>query len=294
MDIRSPDAPFEPVLHIEAPAEQRLPLVFASPHSGSRYPQTFLEQSPLDANALRRSEDAFVDELFSAAPQQGAPLLKALFPRAYLDPNREAYELDPTMFDEPLPPFVNSSSPRVSAGLGTVARVVASGAEIYRNKLSFAEVESRIDRLYRPYHQALADLIDRTQARFGYCILIDCHSMPSTGGPNDRDSGNSRVDFVLGDCFATACSPAVTTAAETTLRRFGYRVVRNTPYAGGFTTRHYGAPAKGLHALQIEINRRIYMDEKTYVKRAAFAKLQGQLGSLVGDLAALPADRLLP
>ncbi len=294
MDTASPDAPFEPVLHIETPAEPRLPLVFASPHSGSHYPRDFLDQSPLDANTLRRSEDAFVDELFVAAPEQGAPLLKALFPRAYLDPNREAYELDPAMFDGPLPPFVNSASPRVGAGLGTIARVVASGAEIYRDKLSFTEVESRIDRLYRPYHRALADLLEQTRTRFGYCILIDCHSMPSTGGPNDKDSGASRVDFVLGDCFATSCSPAVTATAEATLRRFGYRIVRNTPYAGGFTTRHYGAPTKGLHALQIEINRRLYMDEKTYVKRPGFTRLQGHLSSLVRDLAALPPDKLQP
>ena len=294
MDATLPEDRPEPVLHIDAPAEQRLALVFASPHSGSRYPLEFLEQSALDPQSLRRSEDSFVDELFGDAPRLGAPLIKALFPRAYLDPNREPYELDPTMFDGPLPRFVNSKSPRVSAGLGTVARLVATGAEIYRGKLSFAEVERRIETLYRPYHSALAGLVEATLARFGHCILVDCHSMPSVGGPTDRDSGASRVDVVLGDCFGTACASVVTHTAETVLRQLGYRVVRNSPYAGGYTTRHYGSPGKGSHALQIELNRRLYMDERSHMKRPAFEQMRANLAALVVALAQIPAGELTP
>lgn len=161
-------------------------MVFASPHSGRDYPADLLAASRLDASSLRRSEDSFVDELFGDVPALGAPLIKALYPRAYLDPNREPYELDPTMFAEPLPAHVNVTSARVAAGLGTIARVVANGAEIYARKLSFAEAERRVQTLYRPYHAALRRLIDDTVARFGYCMLVDCHSMPSGGGDPNR------------------------------------------------------------------------------------------------------------
>ena len=294
MDTTRHQEPFDDVLEIVSPVEQSVPLVFASPHSGQNYPPGFLAAAALDPQALRRSEDSFVDELFGGAARHGAPLLRALFPRAYLDPNREAYELDPAMFDGPLPAYVNTDSPRVCAGLGTIARIVASGAEIYRRKLTFEEAERRIDHLYRPYHAALSRLIADTRARFGCCLLIDCHSMPSIGGPSEPDSGTSRVDFVLGDCFASSCAPAVTRIVEQKLRRDGYRVVRNTPYAGGYTTRHYGNPSQGVHALQIEVNRRLYMDETTHIRRPGFAGLQGDLSALIAALAALPMSELTP
>lgn len=287
--------PFGAVLEIAAPAERRLPLVLASPHSGRDYPPVFLAQSDLPPNALRRSEDSFVDELWSGARDLGAPLLKALFPRAYLDVNREPYELDPAMFDGPLPSYINRDSPRVSAGLGTIARIVSSGADIYRRKLSFADAERRIDQLYRPYHAALRRLIDETLNRYGYCILLDCHSMPSAGADATHAAGgHGRVDFVLGDCFGSACAPQLTRSADAMLSHLGYRCVRNTPYAGGFTTRHYGAPQQGVHALQIEINRRLYMDEETHVRHEGFGKLQSDLTRVIAALAALPADQLLP
>ena len=181
------------------PAEQTMPLVVSSPHSGRDYRPDFLAVSRLDAVTLRRSEDSFVDELFTAAPACGAPLLHALFPRAYVDPNREAYELDPAMFEDSLPDYANTRSPRVRGGLGTIARVVANGAEIHRHKLRVAEALERIRSFYRPYHAALARLIHETRERFGNAVLIDCHSMPSIGGPMDRDPGTSRVDIVLGD-----------------------------------------------------------------------------------------------
>lgn len=274
-------------LRLEAPAEQLLPLVLASPHSGRDYPADFIAQSALDPQTLRRSEDSFVDELFAHAPGKGAPLLCALFPRAFLDVNRDAYELDPAMFDGPLPDWVLTDTPRVAAGLGTIARQVATGADIYRGKLSFAEAERRIETLYRPYHRALRDLVSATQAKFGHCLLVDCHSMPSIGGPGESDDGTERVDFVLGDCYGRSCDPAITETAERYLQALGYCVVRNIPYAGGYTTRHYGTPRRRSHALQIEINRRLYMQEATHEKHDGFARLQTELDHLIDTLAGL-------
>jgi N-formylglutamate amidohydrolase len=276
--------PVDPPFEVVRPDVQTVPVVFASPHSGNNYPQSFVAAARLDPLALRRSEDAFVDELFAAAPSLGAPLLRALFPRAYVDPNREPWELDPAMFAEPLPDFVNDRSPRVGAGLGTIARVVASGAEIYKGKLFFADAQARIDGLYRPYHAQLKDLLDRTASQFGLAVLIDCHSMPSIGGPTDRDPGRRRVDFVLGDCFGAACAPALMEATESYLRGRGQTVARNEPYAGGFTTRHYGRPAENRHTLQIEINRALYMDERRIAKTANFAVLADVLSGLVAML----------
>jgi N-formylglutamate amidohydrolase len=276
--------PVPPFL-IAAPDGRAVPLVFSSPHSGDRYPDAFVAGARLDALTLRRSEDAFVDELFDAAPATGAWLIKATFPRAYVDLNREAWELDPTMFDGPLPSFVNAASPRVGAGLGTLARVVANGAEIYRDKLKFADARKRIETLYMPYHEALEALVAARVAENGRCALVDCHSMPSVGGPMDRDPGRPRLDFVLGDGFGTACAPALVEATENYLKRLGYAVGRNDPYAGGFITRHYGAPRAGRHALQIEINRQLYMDELAIAKNAGFGALRAALAGLVRELA---------
>jgi N-formylglutamate amidohydrolase len=269
------------------PARQTVPLVFASPHSGRSYPARFLAASRLDPLALRRSEDAYMDEIFASAVDSGAPLLKAGFPRAFVDPNREPFELDPTMFDEDLPDYVNVASPRVAAGLGTIARVVTSGEEIYRDKLGFAEVRRRIEDLYFPYHQALRSLLEETRARFGVYLLIDCHSMPSIGGPMDSDRGLRRVDFVLGDRFGTSCSPTVTDAAERALRQLGYSIRRNVPYAGGYTTCNYGCPSEGAHTLQIEINRALYMDEATIAVTEGMTTLKANVERLIRHLAGL-------
>ncbi|MDO8606350.1 MAG: N-formylglutamate amidohydrolase [Phaeospirillum sp.] len=273
------------VLTVRAPLRQTVALVFASPHSGRAYPAEFIAASKLDPKTLRRSEDSFVDELYSCAPDHGAPLISAVFPRAYCDPNREPYELDPAMFAGPLPGHANTRSPRVLAGLGTIARVVASGAEIYSAKLPVAEVERRITRCYLPYHDCLRRLVEETRAAFGWSLLVDCHSMPSVGGPLDRDSGLSRVDVVLGDCFGAACSPLFTQVAEDAFSRKGYRVVRNTPYAGGFTTRHYGQPRQGSHALQIELNRGLYMNEAEHLHGPGFGQMQADIEDVVASLA---------
>jgi N-formylglutamate amidohydrolase len=281
------------VFLIQRPVAQHLPVVLASPHSGRDYPTDFIARSRLDPLALRRSEDGYVDEIFMAATELGVPILAALFPRAFLDPNREPFELDPTMFDGPLPSYVNRRSPRVAAGLGTVPRVVASGEEIYKARLSFTEALDRLDRCYYPYHAALRSLIDETVARFGYCILLDCHSMPSVGLPPELAELGS-LDAVLGDCFGSACSPQLTLTAESTLTAMGYIVGRNAPYAGGYTTRHYGRPVDGVHALQIELNRSLYMEEFSLRRLPYLTVLAGHMRRLVGAIGALSSAQLRP
>lgn len=269
------------------PAEQTMPVVFASPHSGADYPPDFLAASRLDPVTLRRSEDSFVDEIFGAAPQLGAPLVRARFPRAYVDANREPYELDPGMFEDELPSYVNTASPRVAAGLGTIARIVASGEEIYARKLRFAEARGRIERCYRPYHHTLSTAVAATRERFGFCLLIDCHSMPSSGRPGERDAAAERVDVVLGDCYASSCAASVVDAVEAELRELGFVVTRNLPYSGGFVTQHYGRPAEGVHALQIEINRAIYMDEAAIRPGPGFGEVARRMTRLIGALGSM-------
>ena len=278
-----------PPLDLRRPAVRLLPLVVASPHSGSDYPADFVAASRLDPLTLRRSEDAFVDEIFGAAPLLGAPLIAARFPRAYLDVNREAYELDPAMFADALPDYVNARSPRVRMGLGTIARIVASGEEIYDGKLCFAEAEARIETLYRPYHAALADLVEETAADFGLCLVVDCHSMPS--GAHGA-AGREAADIVLGDCHGAACAPRIVETARRYLTGRGFVVALNAPYAGGFTTGHYGRPRQGRHALQIEINRAIYMDERSYRRRPAFARLSEDMAGLIARLGACAQESL--
>ena len=269
------------VLDLRQPARHAIPLVVASPHSGADYPNDFLAAARLDPLTLRRSEDSFVDAIFAAAPDLGAPLLAARFPRAYLDVNREAWELDPAMFSDVLPGFVNARSPRVRMGLGTIARIVASGEEIYARKLRFAEARRRVDALYHPYHHALRRLLDETEANFGGYLLLDCHSMPSTAS---EVGGQDGADIVLGDCYGASCAPRIVEAARAFLARRDFAVALNAPYAGGFTTGHYGNPRRGRHALQIEINRSLYMEERRYRKTPGFERLVTEMTGLIACL----------
>lgn len=273
----------DPPLRLSRPAAQTSPLVFASPHSGANYPTEFVAAARLGPLDLRRSEDCFVDDLFAGAPSCGAPLLAATFPRAFCDANREPWELDPTMFEDTLPSWVNTVSPRVGAGLGTIARVVASGEAIYRHKLRFAEAERRVSCFWQPFHAALSRLLEETRARFGVCLLIDCHSMPAHGGGGRNGTG--AVDFVLGDAHGTACAPRVTRRVEQLILDLGYTVRRNDPYAGGYITRHYGRPRDGVQALQIEVARRLYMDEARIERGVGFASMYRDLTSLIAALA---------
>ncbi|MFY9627940.1 MAG: N-formylglutamate amidohydrolase [Methylocystis sp.] len=276
--------PFE----LASPASPACSLVFSSPHSGNVYPLRFLEQTRLDSTSLRRSEDAHVDVLFACAQAIGAPLLRAKFPRAYLDLNREPYELDPRMFEDSLPEFANTRSLRVAAGLGTIPRVVADAREIYAGKLAVAEALRRIEALYKPYHATLASLMESARKKFGLALLIDCHSMPSVMA---RDPGHGvrsekrRVDFVIGDRFGASCDTGVVELIERRLRGFGYNVQRNRPYAGGFITEHYGRPASGWQAVQIEVARGLYMNEVTLDPNERFSAVAAHLGETLADLA---------
>ncbi len=281
------------------PNQQTAPVVFASPHSGRDYPPEFIAASKLGVLKLRKSEDAFMDEVFAAAPDWGAPLLCAQFPRAYVDANREAFELDPEMFSDPLPDYVNTSSPRVSAGLGTIARVVTDSETIYHSPLRFEDAKRRIESHHQPYHRALKGLVEATKRRFGGCLLIDCHSMPSSPEPGGdagapkAGNGTKPFDVVLGDCFGAACVPAVTDIAQQAFEAMGFTVARNKPYAGGFTTRHYGCPGDGVHVLQIEINRALYMDENRITRSAGLPGLKRRIEGLMRVLVDIDAATLI-
>ncbi|MDP1874369.1 N-formylglutamate amidohydrolase [Phenylobacterium sp.] len=266
------------------------PVIFASPHSGRLYPDDMMSATTLDAQAIRRSEDAFVDQLVEDAPQAGAALIIANYARAYIDVNRDAFELDPGMFVDELPDFARSRTARVAAGLGAIAKVVSEGQEIYARKLTFAEAQGRIDGAHRPYHAALSQLIAEAQAAHGIAILVDWHSMPSAAA---RAAGAGGCDMVLGDRFGAACANSLTRLAEVELEARGYRVVRNTPYAGGYTTEHYGRPARRVHALQIELNRALYLDEETLSPTADFARLKADIATLTAALTAQDWSRRL-
>ena len=288
--------PVEPEFHeplaLLAACEASSPLVFSSPHSGRIYPARFLEATKLDLATLRRSEDAFVDELFRPAAELGAPMLCAKFPRAYLDLNREAYELDQRMFEDALPESANLRSLRVAAGLGTIPRVVADAREIYREKLKVADALERISGLYEPYHDALGQLMNRARQEHGVAVLIDCHSMPTlmVRDPASTRGEKRRVDFVIGDRFGASCEGRFADAIEETLRGLGYNVHRNRPYAGGFITEHYGRPRAGRHAVQIEVARSLYMDEATLEPHDRFEIVAGHLREAIGELLRVIGD----
>jgi len=260
------------------------PLVFASPHSGRHYPADMMAAAALDAQKIRQSEDAFVDDLITRAPEMGAALLTAGYARAYIDFNRAPFELDAGMFSDELPEYARGRSARVAAGLGAIPRVVSEGQEIYARKLTFAEAQGRIEDAHQPYHAALEQLLGEARAAHGFAILIDWHSMPQAAA---RSTGREKpFDMVLGDRFGAACAGLLTTKVERELQAMGYRVARNTPYAGGYTTEHYGRPAAHVHALQIEINRGLYLDETTLATTSRFGGLKTDLERLTQALSA--------
>jgi N-formylglutamate amidohydrolase len=289
---KSAEAPFT----VRRPAKP-LPLVFASPHSGRLYPHDMMAASALDADAIRRSEDALVDELIEAATEHGATVIAASYARAYIDVNREPYELDASMFEDELPDFARGRSARVAAGLGSIARIVAEGQEIYARKLTFAEASERIETVHRPYHAALDQLLNEAVVEFGFGVLIDWHSMPAaaarTLGQSGDIAGAGACDLVLGDRFGAACAPQITALAQAEFEAMGYRVARNAPYAGGYTTEFYGKPQGKRHALQVEINRSLYLNEASLEPHEGFARLKGDLERVFVALAGLVRDRRL-
>jgi len=275
------------LFEIREPRSHSIPFVYNSPHSGRIYPPEFIAQSRLEGVSIRRSEDHYVDELFADASALGAPLLLANFPRAYLDVNREPYELDPRMFDGLLPPYANINSLRVAGGLGTIPRIVAENMEIYARRLPVQEGLDRIESVYKPYHAALRRLIARTHVQFGFGVLIDCHSMPG----NVRVAGtNARPDFIIGDRYGTSASAELSRAAVAIFEEMGFTAIRNKPYAGGFITEHYGRPSRGLHALQIEVNRSIYVDEMTLEKRPDFPLVAAAITAFMRQMAVYVAQ----
>lgn len=277
--------PDNPPFEILGPADQRVPFVLNSPHSGNVYTDAFMGEVKLSKYAIRKSEDFLVDELFASGFAIGLPMLRANFPRAFLDVNREPYELDPKMFDGQLPDFVNTQSMRVSTGLGTIAKIVADREEIYRDRIPVRDGLERVETIYKPYHACLRRLLAQTHVGFGFAVLIDCHSMPSAhhGSPYER-----RPDFVIGDRFGSACSPELTYCIRDNLKALGYKVALNKPYAGGFITQHYGRPENGLHAVQIEINRGLYMDELKMQKSENFDKLARDIKQFLNAVVSMP------
>ncbi len=267
---------------LHRPHRRDTPFIFNSPHSGRIYPKAFLAASRLDALTLRKSEDSYVNELFADAPEFGAPLMHAHFPRAYLDLNREPYELDPALIAESLPHYANTQSVRVVGGLGTIARVVTESEEIYREPLPLTEALERINLFYKPYHNILGELMLESRRIFGIAILIDCHSMPSGQA---AECAGPRPDFVLGDRFSTSCDTELTGCIARELRRLGYVVALNKPYAGGFITEHYGRPKEGFHSLQIEVNKALYMNETNFAKTSGFRAIRRDMAQLIRMLA---------
>ena len=255
------------------------PVIFASPHSGTHYPQHMQANLCVPLSDLRRTEDAFVDELYAPASDAGGVLIRATHARTYVDLNRDARELDAAMFADGLPRTAGMPSARVRAGLGCLPRVGASGREIYQEPLSSADGAHRLTHVHDAYHQALRSEIEALKPNWSDIFVIDCHSMPS------RQPGRSNMpDIVLGDRFGSSCSARLTSLVERQFRREGFTVARNAPYAGGFTTRKYGRPRRGIHVLQIEINRALYMNELTIEKSTGFEKLRQQLADLATEI----------
>ena len=285
------DGELSPPFEITEPAQWRAPIIFNSPHSGSVYPREFLNASRIDIVALRRSEDSFMDELIGGLSDCGFPVVRVNFPRSYVDVNREPYELDPRMFTGRLPSFANTRSMRVAGGLGTIPRVVGDGQEIYRERLGVDDALSRIEALYKPYHRALRRLINKAHQAFGTVILVDCHSMPSIGMSREEPR---RPDIVIGDRYGTSCAPLLPDIVEDTMAGLGYSVGRNKPYAGGFITEHYGNPVSGLHTIQLELNRAIYMDERRRERSARFKQIAADFIVMADALAEIPLADLGP
>lgn len=285
---------FAPFFTVVSPRQQLYSAVFNSPHSGRTYPHALQAMSRLDARALRRSEDFLVDELFAGAAALGCPLLKAEFPRVFLDVNREPYELDPAMFCDPLPRFVNTTSLRVAGGLGTIPRIVSEHEEIYRDALSWHDASERIDRAYLPYHRELSRLLDSTQTKFGQVLLIDCHSMPSSAARLSIGAGGSRADIVIGDRYGSACDTDISKLLEDLFAKLGLRVVHNKPYAGGHITQCYGRPGEQINALQVEINRGLYMNERKIEPTGDFEALQDAITTVMEIFLPALDDLLAP
>ncbi|WP_375280646.1 N-formylglutamate amidohydrolase [Pseudooctadecabacter sp.] len=267
---------------LRRPEKRSTSVVFASPHSGRNYPDAFLRQAILDEHEIRSSEDAYVDDLFGSAPGHGAPLLMAQAPRAYLDLNRGPDEMDSAVVAGIRRVAHN---PRIASGLGVIPRVVSNGRAIYSGKLTLNEAHARITQVWRPYHDTLQSLLDEAHADFGEAILIDCHSMPHEALENVGPPGATRPDVVLGDRFGASAASSVVEKVEAAFASAGFKVARNMPFAGAYMCQHYGRPSRRHHAVQVEIDRSIYMNEKTIKPNANYAAFKDVLSGIVSELA---------
>jgi N-formylglutamate amidohydrolase len=279
----------ETVYQLRLPAVPTSPAVFNSPHSGQDYPRSFISRSRLTRLQLRSSEDAFVDELFACAPEAGAPFLAARVPRACVDLNRGPDELDPALI---LGASRRATNPRIAAGLGVIPRVVSEGRAIMEGKLTLAEAEHRLATYYRPYHARLRSLLGSQRALFGSAILFDCHSMPHDALSSAPTVWGRRPEIVLGDRFGASCERWLIDAATDLFRAAGFSVARNAPFAGGYITQHYGRPREGIQALQIEIDRSLYMDESRIERSPDFAATAAAIRRVVSDLARVGSQSL--
>ena len=280
-----PVAAFDVIL----PAAQSSCVVFASPHSGQDYTWSFMRKTVLNEHAIRSSEDAFVDQLFECAPEYGATFLKAGAPRAFVDLNRARDELDPALIEGVRRIRHN---PRVASGLGVIPRVVANGRAIYRGKMSLHEAQERITDYWEPYHDKLQGLLDLAHARHGQTVLIDCHSMPHEAMDGVMRAGMQRPDVVLGDRFGAAASGDVVDRIEAAFAAAGFVVTRNAPFAGAYITQAYGKPAIGQHAVQVEIDRSLYMNEKLIRPNGDFEAVQAALRAVVKEVALIGQGRI--
>jgi N-formylglutamate amidohydrolase len=267
-----------------------VPVVFDSPHSGDQYPDDFDYACPL--KLLRQAEDAHVDALFAGAPEAGATLVAALFPRSYIDANRGLEDIDRQLLDGDWPGPV-AASDRARVGMGLVRRICRPGLAMYSRKLTVAEIRARIDRYYKPYHQVVGDALDLASSRFGAAWHVNCHSMPSSRGPRGPSNSWERADFVLGDRDGTTCGIGFRRMVQGTLERMGYEVRINDPYKGVELVRRFGRPELGRHSLQIEINRRLYMNEETLERGPGFDTLKRDIDTLTRAIAAYAADQLM-
>lgn len=280
-----PNAAYQ-VLH---PEQNTSCVVFASPHSGRSYPLAFLEATTLDDHAIRSSEDAFVDQLFGCAPAFGASFIEACVPRAFVDLNRSPDELDPALI---MGVRNQSHNPRIASGLGVIPRVVANGRAIYRGKITLADAQKRLDECWHPYHGMLQGLLDAAHRRHGQAILVDCHSMPHEAVQSSLFTGIKRPEIVLGDRFGAAAGPGVVDRIEAAFAAQGFVVARNAPFAGAYITQAYGRPSCGQHAVQVEIDRSLYMDERRIQPNANFAAVQAALRRVVAELAGIGRERM--
>jgi len=273
--------------HLERPSARTTSVVFASPHSGREYSKAFLGMAVLNEHEIRSSEDAYVDDLFEAAPKYGAPLLTARAPRAFLDLNRAPEELDQAVIEGVRRV---SQNPRVVSGLGVIPRVVANGRAIYRGKISLDEAHRRITYYWRPYHDMLQTLLDEAQNDFGEAILVDCHSMPHEALENVGPPGAARPEIVLGDRFGASASGDIVERLEAAFASAGLRVARNMPFAGAHIVQNYGRPTRGQHAVQVEIDRALYMNELTLQPNADFAAFKDLITTIIADVAGIGSE----